>query len=139
VTLPTIRPCEPGDCAAVIELWRRSEASGFVTDTPQHVLHLVREHPGTLLVAVVDGVVAGTIIAAWDGWRGNIYRLAVLAEHRRRGIARALVAEAERRLEALGAKRVTALVEHEHPWAVAFWNASRFRLDQTMVRYVRDL
>jgi ribosomal protein S18 acetylase RimI-like enzyme len=139
VTTPTVRPCEPGDCDAVVDIWRRSEASGRVTDTAEHVLRLVGEHPGALLVAVVDGVVAGTIIAAWDGWRGNIYRLAVLAEYRRRGIARALVAEAERRLEVLGVTRVTALVEHEHPWAVAFWNASRFRLDPTMVRFVRDL
>jgi ribosomal protein S18 acetylase RimI-like enzyme len=33
----------------------------------------------------------GTLVAAWDGWRGNMYRLAVLPEHRRAGIGRELV------------------------------------------------
>jgi ribosomal protein S18 acetylase RimI-like enzyme len=45
-------------------------------------------HPGALLVAEIDGVLAGSLIAAWDGWRGSFYQPAVSPEHRRRGLAR---------------------------------------------------
>jgi ribosomal protein S18 acetylase RimI-like enzyme len=57
-----------------------------------------------LLVAVAGGGVVGTVIAGWDGWRGNIYRLAVHPNHRRRGTGRALAAAADDVLAALGAR-----------------------------------
>jgi ribosomal protein S18 acetylase RimI-like enzyme len=44
----------------------------------------------------------------------------VIPEHRRKGIARRLVVEITRKLFAKGATRLSALVEHEHQWAVDF-------------------
>jgi ribosomal protein S18 acetylase RimI-like enzyme len=41
-------------------------------------------------VAEGDGEIVGALIAAWDGWRGNMYRLAVREGHRREGIGLAL-------------------------------------------------
>ncbi|HEX5371017.1 MAG TPA: GNAT family N-acetyltransferase [Dehalococcoidia bacterium] len=37
-----------------------------------------------------EGAVVGTFIVTFDGWRGNMYRLAVLPSLHRRGIARRL-------------------------------------------------
>ena len=82
----------------------------------------------------------GTVIGGWDGWRGNIYRLAVLPAYRRRGIARALVGEADRQMHRMGAKRISALVERDHPWATDFWDsleASGYRHDERMRRYIK--
>ncbi len=130
-----IRPCVAGDSAAVLELWARSEASPSPTDNPEALARLMRESAAVLLVALDGDRVVGTVIAGWDGWRGNIYRLAVLSEYRRRGIARALVAEAEAALRRWGCIRISALVEHDHPWAVGFWEAAGYRRDTRMVRY----
>jgi len=91
------------------------------------------------LVAEEGGRLVGTVIAGWDGWRGNMYRLAVLPRFRRRGIARSLVAEAERRLRAKGARRITALVVKDEEEALAFWHAAEYEHDQRMVRYVKTL
>ena len=92
-----------------------------------------------LLVAEQDGNFVGSVIGGFDGWRGNIYWLAVHPEYRRLGIARRLVAELELRLAAMGAKRITTLVENEHPWATLFWAAIGYNLDPGMARYVRNL
>jgi len=81
----------------------------------------------------------GSIIGAFDGWRGNIYRMAVHPNHRRLGIARTLVGDVEKRLARQGAKRITALVEKDHPWATSFWQALEYGLDSRIVRHVRNL
>ena len=93
----TVRPARPEDVDAVLALWGGARSAHAVTeDTPERVAALLRA--GALLVAEVDGEVVGAVIAAFDGWRGNFYRLAVAPAHRRRGIAARLVAAGEERL-----------------------------------------
>ena len=70
---------------------------------------------------------------------GNIYRLAVHPEYRRRGLAGRLVSEVEECLALKGVKRITALVEKDHTWAVAFWESADYELDVRMVRFVHNL
>jgi ribosomal protein S18 acetylase RimI-like enzyme len=135
----SIRACRREDIDAVLELWRQADATPGVTDTADDLRRAVADSPAHVLVAEVEGQVVGSIIGTFDGWRGNIYRLAVHPDYRRRGIARALVAEAEKRLAEQGAKRITALVEKDHPWAMTFWEAVGYRVDGRIVRRVRNL
>src|SRR5256885_12225747 len=73
-----IRPCRVEECEAVLALWRRAGAIPSVTDTLEELTRLVRsEHGDGFLVAVRDGVVVGSVIGGWDGWRGGDYRPAV--------------------------------------------------------------
>lgn len=118
-----IRPAVAEDAASVLALWVASRSEPTRTDTLPAVERLVREHPGALLVAESEGRLAGTIIAGWDGWRGTLYRLAVVPEMRRRGIARELVGAALRQLSDRGAERVSAFVVESDELAVGFWDA----------------
>jgi len=135
----SIRACRLEDIDAVLELWRRADATPGVTDNADDLRRAIDESPAHVLVAEVEGHVIGSIIGTFDGWRGNIYRLAVHPDCRRRGVARALVAEVERRLAQQGAKRITALVEKDHPLAMTFWEAVGYRVDERIVRRVRNL
>jgi ribosomal protein S18 acetylase RimI-like enzyme len=92
-----------------------------------------------VLVAETCGCLVGSVIGSFDGWRANLYRLVVRPEWRRRGIARALVEEVTRCLASQGARRVTALVEKDHPLAMGFWAGIGYVLDARMVRFVRNL
>jgi ribosomal protein S18 acetylase RimI-like enzyme len=135
----SLRDCRLDDVEAVLELWREAAATPSVTDTIQDLRRAIAMRGAHVIVAEADGKIVGSIIGTFDGWRGNIYRLAVDPKYRRQGIARALVAEVETRLAAEGAKRVTALVEKNHAWAASFWEAVDYRLDHRIARHVRTL
>lgn len=136
----TIRECRAHECALVLELWKRAEAIPRPTDTLADLERIVLEHPHTLLVGEEDGRLVGTVIAGWDGWRGGIYRLAVLPECRRRGVGQALVAEAERRLVARGARRLNAMVARDEAHALGFWDAAPgWGRDARWQRYTKDV
>ena len=134
-----IRECVQEEVPAILNLWREAGATVSATDTASALLQAVAESPAFVLVAEVDGDLIGSVIGTFDGWRGNIYRLAVHPSYQRRGIARALVAELEQRLAEQGVKRITALVERDHPWATGFWDAIEYERDTRMVRYARNL
>jgi ribosomal protein S18 acetylase RimI-like enzyme len=141
-TTVTIRPSRPDEIAGVLDLWRRAEAIPGTTDTPEDLAQLLRHDPDALLVALADDRIVGTAIVTWDGWRGGIWRLAVLPEYRRVGVARALLTDAERRLSAKGARRMSILAESTDPRAVAFWEARTdmgYTRDPGARRYTKDL
>lgn len=86
-----------------------------------------------------DGDVIGSLIVAWDGWRGSFYRLAVDTAWRRRGIATALVRAGEERLRELGAIRLTALVASADREAIGLWRSVGYECQPGTSRYVRML
>lgn len=135
----TIRSGRSDDAEAVLALWREGGAEPTSTDDIAGVRALVAHDPAALIVAEVDGAVVGSIVAGFDGWRANLYRLAVHPALRRRGLALALVAEAERRLVGRGARRASAVVVSGHPHAVGLWEAAGYGHDPHMQRHVKTL
>ncbi len=134
-----IRPCTAADVEAVLDLWRAAGSVPSATDDPSVLRELLVRDADALLVAEVGGRLVGSLIAAWDGWRGHMYRLAVLDGFRRRGIATALVAEGEQTLRAKGARRITALVLEAEKGATAFWKAAGYTHDRRIARFVRTI
>jgi ribosomal protein S18 acetylase RimI-like enzyme len=132
-----IRPVRADEIPAVLELWH-AEAIAGATDDGRSIRKLCSVDPSALLVAEQDGQLVGTVIAAWDGWRGNLYRLAVRSTHRRRGIGRALVLAAVAQLRNRGTTRISAVV-FETDEAFALAEAIGGERDQRVVRFVKTL
>jgi ribosomal protein S18 acetylase RimI-like enzyme len=131
-----IRRCHPEKVTAILALWRKAETTVSVTDTVEDLRRTITDGPAVVLVAEVAGQVIGSVIGSFDGWRGNIYRLAVHPDYRRQSIARMLVDEVARQLARQGAKLITAWVEREHPWAMGFWQAIGYEVDARMTRFI---
>jgi ribosomal protein S18 acetylase RimI-like enzyme len=134
-----VRPAVPSDVAEVLSVWSTADAEPTVTDDGISLAALLSRDPDSLLVAETAGTLVGTLIAAWDGWRGHLYRLAVVPSHRRSGVASALLEAAEARLRDLGAKRLNAIVVEDQAWATGFWATAGYVAQSKRLRFVKNL
>ena len=132
-----VRACRASEIAGVLELWRASRDGVGRTDDPLSLQSLLDRDQGALLVAELEGRIVGSLIAAWDGWRGNMYRLTVHPDYRRRGVARRLIAKGEDSLRAAGATRISALVWTEDEAAVSAWLSTGYAHDEGTGRFVK--
>ena len=138
----SIRPCLPDESHRLLDFWRAATVQATVTDNVEGVRTLFAQQTDAALLALSGDRIVGAVVAAFDGWRGNIYRLAVAAEFKRQGIAKRLIAEAECLLVARGAKRLVAIVDSQSTESVPFWEAMAtqgWTASHPGVRYVKSL
>ncbi len=132
----TIREARAEEVEAILSFWKETGSGPSITDTPEHLRMLTQMSPDLFLLAEAEGQLVGSIIGGWDNWRGHIYRLAVHPDFRRRGLARALTADIERRLRARGARRIYALAATKQDMGVKFWESLPYEKSKD-VPYVR--
>ena len=114
----------------VIEVWR----TVFGYDTPHNEPSLVIDQKlavkdDLLFVGLVAHEVAGTIMAGYDGHRGWLYSVAVLPDHRHRGIGSALVRHAEQALLARGCMKINFQVVESNAQVVAFYETLGYQVE----------
>src|SRR4029078_6103909 len=82
------------------------------------------------LVAELEGVIVGVVMAGYEGHRRWVHYLAVDIGQRRRGIGSALMRDAERRLRLLGCPKINLQVRSENSEVQAFYAALGFKNDE---------
>jgi ribosomal protein S18 acetylase RimI-like enzyme len=85
--------------------------------------------PELFLVATEGGQVVGSVMAGYDGHRGWLHGVAVSPTHQRRGVGALLVAEAEKRLAAIGCPKVNLQVRSDNEQVAAFYRALGYAVE----------
>ena len=118
-----IRDLEATDYNALVALW---EAAGLPyrprgRDARDRIAREIEGSCSVFLAAEEGDELVGAVLGTHDGRKGWINRLAVLPEHRGRGIGRALTDAVERRLREIGIEIVTCLIEDWNEDSMAFF------------------
>lgn len=124
-----LRPYQAADFAAVTALWEAAGLHPSAADTPENLARKQQRDPELFLLAELDGRVVGTVMGSYDGRRGWINKLAVDPALRGQDIGGRLLAEAERRLVALGCPKVNLLIEPDNAGVVRYYERHGYAAD----------
>lgn len=124
-----IRPYQLRDEAAVIELWLQCNLVVPQNNPRRDISRKLRVNPEWFLVGVLGDHIVATCMAGYEGHRGWINYLAVSPHHRRQGIGRRIMEEAEKKLRSAGCPKINLQVRETNRAVVHFYEE---------IGYVRD-
>jgi ribosomal protein S18 acetylase RimI-like enzyme len=127
-----VRAFRETDEARVIELWMFGGLIKPWNDPKKDIARKLKVQRELFLVAELEGVVVGVVMAGYEGHRGWVNYLAVDIGQRRRGIGSALMRDAERRLRLLGCPKINLQIRRENTAVQAFYAALGFTEDAAM-------
>lgn len=127
-----LRPYEVGDEDAVVELWMRCDLVRPWNDPRRDIERKLGVQSELFVVALQGGAIVGSVMAGFEGHRGWINYLAVDPAWRGRGIARVLMAHAERGLQSLGCPKVNLQVRVGNETALACYRRLGYAQDDVV-------
>ncbi len=136
----TIRPATADDYEGIVDLWRQAGLTycGEGRESRGAFRRQLAAFPDLYLVATDGDTIVGVVLGSHDHRKGWINRVAVHPQHRRRGLAEALVSTCDAAIRAHGIEIVAAFVEADNPASAALFEKLGYRAD-VPVTYYRKL
>src|SRR5580704_15843613 len=127
-----IRAFQAADEKALVELWRQCSLVRPVNNPQRDIQRKLRVNPEWFLVGVLDGQIVASVMAGYEGHRGWLNYVAVDPAHRRRGLGRLIIAEADRLLRAAGCPKINLQVRASNKEAIEFYRKLGYSVDDVM-------
>ena len=127
-----IRCFRPEDEASVVNLWERCDLARPWNDSRLDIGRKMKVNPEWFLVGLVDGRVVATVMAGYEGHRGWLNYLAVAPEFQGRGLAKTIVAEAERLLRKAGCPKINLQIRTSNQAVIEFYRRLGYSVDEVV-------
>jgi ribosomal protein S18 acetylase RimI-like enzyme len=127
-----IRPYHPNDKTPLLALWQACDLLKPQNDPRKDIARKLRVNPEWFLVGETDGRIVAAVMAGYEGHRGWINYLAVDPAHRRAGLGRVMMTEAERLLRAAGCPKINLQVRTSNKDVIAFYQRIGFAVDDVV-------
>lgn len=132
-----LRPAIPGDLDALERLEQHFPSDRL---SRARFRYLLRHGHADIRVCENGGEIAGNAVVLYR--RGTtiarLYSLVVRPDHQRRGIARALLRDAEMAADARGCREMRLEVRHENISAIGLYRKSGYRTTGTIADFYED-
>ena len=127
-----IRCFQAGDEPSVVALWQRCDLVRPWNDPHRDICRKLKVNPDWFLVGLVDDQLVATLMAGYEGHRGWLNYLAVAPEFQRRGLARAIVDEAERLLRKAGCPKINLQIRTINKAVIEFYRRLGYSVDDAV-------
>ena len=126
-----IRPFDPSrDTDAVVELWRRCDLVRPWNDPHKDIARKLKVNGEMFFVGEIGGRIVATVMVGYEGHRGWINYLAVDPNHRRRGLGRILMENAEQLLRDEGCPKINLQIRSGNEQVIAFYRSLGYQVDE---------
>ena len=115
-----------------MSLWSVCELTRPWNNPSRDIERKLARDAENLLVLEQQGRLIGSVMVGYEGHRGWINYLAVHPDHRRQGLGRLLMDEAERRLHDLGCPKVNLQVRNSNGAAREFYRQIGYDVDEAV-------
>ncbi|MGB7961427.1 MAG: GNAT family acetyltransferase [Propionicimonas sp.] len=121
-----------GLTTAAVDLWKTCGLTRPWNDPDADLTRAMVGPSSTVLAAIADEQLLGTVMVGHDGHRGWVYYLAVQAGRRNMGLGRTLMMAAESWLEQQGMPKVQLMVRSDNDAVIGFYEQLGY-VDQGVV------
>jgi ribosomal protein S18 acetylase RimI-like enzyme len=118
-----IRPVEDSDVEAVIALWKRCNLTMPYNDPYKDIAFARGGRASDVLVGLLDGNVAASVMVGHDGHRGAVYYVSVDPDLRGRGLGAEIMDAAENWLRDRGVWKLNLLIRDTNLPVKAFYES----------------
>ena len=127
-----LRPYALSDEPSVIALWNQCGITRPWNDPVKDIARKLTVQPELFLVGESEGEVVATAMFGFDGTRGWVHYLAVAPGRQGESLGRAIMAEGERLLTAMGCPKLNLQVRSGNERVIGFYRALGYAPDNTV-------
>lgn len=135
-----IRPVRDGDEAALADLWQRCGLTRPWNDPAEDIAFARRTPQAEIFVGERNDAIVASVMCGHDGHRGWVYYLAVSPECQGYGLGRAMMAQAEDWLRALGVPKLELMIRDTNGAVAEFYGTLGYKREPVIVmsRWLRE-